>query len=540
MSYTFISGATGGIGKAFARACAVRGENLFITGRDAAKLSAEKDALISAGAGQTEFFACDLTDNDSRDKMLAYIDEKGIKFARIVNVAGVDTQKPFTEYTAEKILFQIRVNVESTVALTHALLKRREISAAEIITIGSMSGVSPMPYFALYSALTLYHLCDASTAFFCSIAVTASAMALAVRLDIQLAALIGGLGGYLAPVLFSTGSKNLAGLFGYLLLLGGGVFYTAWRRNWRLLNTLSFLLTIGLYGAALSAHYTPVTADFAIAIAALAAYFILFSLLPIVHNLRFRIPISLLEMLLLITGAAVLLVAGINLTNQFLSLRAAAVVPLGMALFYALMLQIGLSRRIEDRALLDTWLALGAAGLAVGEGERAAPGEGPRAGGHLRGDGGVRGAEGSSRLFLADQGGEGALQSRTQGVVPRDAEPLEGGDQREGLGAGEPEAPPAHPVGEQERHLLAVLDERKDAAIPGGGGEHEPDELIGTLSGNPEPLRDGVRRERVPRLGETREQRDELARLVEGAVPPGAAHPSAHPPAPPRERPSTQ
>ncbi len=152
MSYTFISGATGGIGKAFARACAVRGENLFITGRDAVKLSAEKDALISAGAGQTEFFACDLTDKDSRDKMLAYIDEKGIKFARIVNVAGVDTQKPFTEYTAEKILFQIRVNVESTVALTHALLKRREIPAAEIITIGSMSGVSPMPYFALYSA----------------------------------------------------------------------------------------------------------------------------------------------------------------------------------------------------------------------------------------------------------------------------------------------------------------------------------------------------------------------------------------------------
>ncbi len=234
-----------------------------------------------------------------------------------------------------------------------------------LIGVGLLGAGFAVLYFALYSALTLYHLCDASTAFFCSIAVTASAMALAVRLDIQLAALIGGLGGYLAPVLFSTGSKNLAGLFGYLLLLGGGVFYTAWRRNWRLLNTLSFLLTIGLYGAALSAHYTPVTADFAIAIAALAAYFILFSLLPIVHNLRFRIPISLLEMLLLITGAAVLLVAGINLTNQFLSLRAAAVVPLGMALFYALMLQIGLSRRIEDRALLDTWLALGAAGLAV-------------------------------------------------------------------------------------------------------------------------------------------------------------------------------
>ena len=55
------------------------------------------------------------------------------------------------EYTKEKLLFQLRVNVEATVSLTHSLLKHRAKNT-EVLTIASMSGVSPMPYFAVYSA----------------------------------------------------------------------------------------------------------------------------------------------------------------------------------------------------------------------------------------------------------------------------------------------------------------------------------------------------------------------------------------------------
>lgn len=152
MYYTFISGATGGIGKAFAVSCAKKGYNLFVTGRSADKLSALKTILEKInGDISVEFFACDLTDENSRKEMLSYIDGKGIIFDRILNVAGVDIQKAFKDYTPEKVLFQIRVNVEATVSLTHALLSRRA-EKAEILTISSMSGVSPMPYFALYSA----------------------------------------------------------------------------------------------------------------------------------------------------------------------------------------------------------------------------------------------------------------------------------------------------------------------------------------------------------------------------------------------------
>ncbi len=151
MSYTFISGATGGIGKAFAIAVAKNNRNIFMTGRSESRLASLKAELKSLYNVEIEYFACELTDANSRNAMLDFIDKKGITFDRVINVAGIDTQKAFTDYTQDKAIAQIRVNVESTITLTHALLTRREPDL-EIITISSMSGVSPMPYFALYSA----------------------------------------------------------------------------------------------------------------------------------------------------------------------------------------------------------------------------------------------------------------------------------------------------------------------------------------------------------------------------------------------------
>ena len=150
--YTFISGATGGLGRAFAFLCAEKGYNLFLTGRSDARLAALKaEILAKYPAVKAEYFPCQLTESSSREEMLDFIDLKGIKFDRILNVAGVDNQRAFIDYPPEKVVFQIRVNCEATLALTHALLARRG-GAAEVVTISSMSGVSPMPYFAVYSA----------------------------------------------------------------------------------------------------------------------------------------------------------------------------------------------------------------------------------------------------------------------------------------------------------------------------------------------------------------------------------------------------
>ena len=151
MSYAFISGATGGIGKAFTKELASMGNDLFLTGRSQDKLNALKDEIILSYHVKVEVYPCDLVSEDERNKMVLYIESKSITFNKIINVAGVDIQKPFMDYTKEKVLKQIRVNAESTICLTHSLLKLKADSC-EVVTISSMSGASPMPYFALYSA----------------------------------------------------------------------------------------------------------------------------------------------------------------------------------------------------------------------------------------------------------------------------------------------------------------------------------------------------------------------------------------------------
>lgn len=151
MSFTFISGATGGIGKAFVFECARLGYDLFLTGRSEQKLAELKEEILKINAVNVLTFACDLTSEKQRKEMMLFVDQKEVVFDRIINVAGVDIQKAFEEYTQEKLLFQIRVNAESTLHLTYELLKRRA-EKAEVLTISSMSGVSPMPYFAVYSA----------------------------------------------------------------------------------------------------------------------------------------------------------------------------------------------------------------------------------------------------------------------------------------------------------------------------------------------------------------------------------------------------
>lgn len=148
MSYTLITGATGVIGKAFAIECAQRGYDLFLTGRSREKLSVLKDEL-SRFPINIQFCECDLADEKSRNSFFEYA--KNFSFERLISVAGADIQKPFSQYTQEKITFQIRANFEGAAAFSHFVLSQRG-EKCELLAVSSVCGIYPMPYFALYSA----------------------------------------------------------------------------------------------------------------------------------------------------------------------------------------------------------------------------------------------------------------------------------------------------------------------------------------------------------------------------------------------------
>ncbi len=152
-STILITGAAGGLGKAFAAECAARGWDLFLT-----DLSPE--ALDALAAGMERQFgvtvrthACDLTDPAARAALWARIARLGVRFHGLINVAGLDHEGPFEERRVEELHTILRLNLEATVEMTRRVLGHRDPAAPlRIITVSSLAAFYPMPVKAVYAA----------------------------------------------------------------------------------------------------------------------------------------------------------------------------------------------------------------------------------------------------------------------------------------------------------------------------------------------------------------------------------------------------
>ncbi len=98
-------------------------------------------------------------------------------------------------------------------------------------------------FLTVFAAFQLYHLLSALVAFGLLVLLTVAAGVLAVLQNAMALAVLGVVGGFLAPVLISTGSGSHVALFSYYAVLNGAVFGVAWFRPWRVLNLIGFVFT---------------------------------------------------------------------------------------------------------------------------------------------------------------------------------------------------------------------------------------------------------------------------------------------------------
>lgn len=149
------------------------------------------------------------------------------------------------------------------------------------ITIGALTGLGlivgglrmPRPQFAVtaqslcatgvvtlygvtYGAFTLYHFIGNIPAFAIMAGITAAAFLLAVRLNAQVVAVLGLLGGFLTPILLSSGQDNPIGLFSYLAALDIGLIAVALRQRWHYLVALGAVATAIMQFAWVGAYFT--------------------------------------------------------------------------------------------------------------------------------------------------------------------------------------------------------------------------------------------------------------------------------------------
>lgn len=139
-------------------------------------------------------------------------------------------------------------------------------------------------YLTIFAAFRLYALLPPGAAFALLLAIAVLSALLALWQDSLALAAIGVSGGFLAPVLASTGQGSHVMLFSYYLVLNLGIVAIAWYKPWRVLNLVGFAFTfaIGLLWGARS--YRP--EFFATTEPFLAAFFLLYVAISVFYARR--------------------------------------------------------------------------------------------------------------------------------------------------------------------------------------------------------------------------------------------------------------
>ncbi|MCG6925490.1 MAG: SDR family oxidoreductase [Acidobacteria bacterium] len=152
-----VTGASSGIGAAYARALRARGERLILVARRAARLAQLAEEL--GGDQWAVAFPVDLRDPGAVLELRERVAGRGFAVDLLVNNAGLGHTGPFEEQPAEIVRAMVDVNVRAVVELTHVFLPAmKERGQGRIVNVASNAAFQPVPFLAVYAATKAFVL----------------------------------------------------------------------------------------------------------------------------------------------------------------------------------------------------------------------------------------------------------------------------------------------------------------------------------------------------------------------------------------------
>jgi uncharacterized protein len=149
--WAVVTGASSGMGLAFARELARRGHKVLAVARRCDRLEALAAEVAKQG-GNVAPLVADLATAEGLKLVVTRMTSLD-KIDLLVNNAGIATSGDFQGSSLEKEFSAIRLNVDAVMALTRAvlgeMLRRRN---GGIINISSVVAFQPFPHFAVYAA----------------------------------------------------------------------------------------------------------------------------------------------------------------------------------------------------------------------------------------------------------------------------------------------------------------------------------------------------------------------------------------------------
>jgi uncharacterized protein len=148
-----VTGASSGIGSAFARLLAAEGRPLLLVARSRGPLEALAAELTAAHGGRADVLVADLGTQDGRDAVWNATEGAARPVALLVNNAGFGLNAREIDLPLARVRALLELNIVATADLTHrflaAMAGRRE---GAILNVSSTSAFYPTPFFSAYGA----------------------------------------------------------------------------------------------------------------------------------------------------------------------------------------------------------------------------------------------------------------------------------------------------------------------------------------------------------------------------------------------------
>ncbi|MGV8844997.1 SDR family NAD(P)-dependent oxidoreductase [Tessaracoccus sp.] len=154
-NWAVVTGASGGLGEAYARELASQGSNVALVARSADRMEHLAEELRSRHGISTMVLPCDLSDPGQRAALISTLDT--LEIHTLVNNAGFGSLGMLGELQRERITREVELNVVALTELTHAVVPGMVAQGhGAIINVASSAAFQPIPQMATYAATKSY------------------------------------------------------------------------------------------------------------------------------------------------------------------------------------------------------------------------------------------------------------------------------------------------------------------------------------------------------------------------------------------------
>ena len=151
--WAIVTGASSGIGKAFAEQLAQQGYHLFMVALESDSLAELSKKWSEQYQISIHYRALDLSTGGAVATLIRDVEQKGMDVSVLVNAAGFGYFGDFLAMNPDQIDRMVKVNVLALIELCYYILpKLRSRHRGTIINIASIAGHLPYPYAAVYAA----------------------------------------------------------------------------------------------------------------------------------------------------------------------------------------------------------------------------------------------------------------------------------------------------------------------------------------------------------------------------------------------------